>query len=163
MRNERERTADLWSGIGWIVFGVIIVVHASMMETRTHLGATFLTGPGLVPGMIGSAIAVLGVVLVARSLRGQVVPWFAELGEGSGRRVAMALALMLVYGIGLIGSIRFEIATFLFVTAFVIVFNLPQPGPRALALLGAKAAATGLLTAAAISFVFVNMFLVRLP
>lgn len=162
MQNNRERAADRLSGVGWIVFGVVIVGHALTMETRDYLGATFLTGPGLVPAMIGAAIAALGLVLLLRSSGGEAATDFEEGGLG-GRRVAAALALMLIYGLGLIGRIDFELATFLFVTAFVVVFNLPAGSGKRLAVLVAKAAATGLATALVVSFVFETIFLVRLP
>jgi putative tricarboxylic transport membrane protein len=163
MNHDRERSADRWSGIGWIVFGVVIVVHASMMETREYLGATFLTGPGLVPAMIGTAIALLGLVLFLRGRRGEVMAYFEDFDLESARRVAVALALMLIYGLGMIGTFPFVLATFLFVTAFVMVFNLPVSGTRAIAMLAVKAATTGAVTAFTVDFVFQTVFLVRLP
>ena len=162
MQSERERMADRLSGIGWIVFGTVIVVHAMMMETRDYLGATFLTGPGLVPALIGGAIIILGATLLLRSLRGEVMAYFDEAGAG-GKRIVIALALMLVYGLVLIGRVPFGIATFLFVTTFVFVFNLPVRGLRGTALLAAKAAVTGGVAALVIGFVFETVFLVRLP
>ena len=163
MQNQRERKADRLSGIGWIIFGTVIVVHALMMETRDYLGATFVTGPGLVPALIGGGIAILGAVMLLRSFHGEVAAYFDDAGPGAGRRVAISLALMLVYGLGMIGRVPFWLATFLFVTAFVLAFKLPVRGTRAFALLAAKAALTGALTAVTISFVFEAIFLVRLP
>lgn len=163
MHNDRERSADRRGGIGWIVFGLIIIVHASMMETREYLGATFLTGPGIVPALIGGAIVVLGLAMLLRSMRGEVIAYFQESEFQSGRRVATALALMLFYGLVLIGTIPFALATFVFVTAFILVFNLPVAGRPALAKLVAKAVATGAVTAVTVSFVFQTLFLVRLP
>lgn len=162
MDNPRERSVDRLSGIGWMVFGAVIVGHALTMETRDYLGATFLTGPGLVPAMIGAAIATLGLVLFLRATKGEVVAFIDPEGAG-GPRVLLALGLMLVYAMVLIGRMPFGVATFLFVTAFVFVFNLPAAGARGLALLGAKAALTGALVAVAVSFVFQTIFLVRLP
>lgn len=159
MENPRERRIDRLSGIGWMIFGTIIVGHAMTMETREHLGATFLTGPGLVPAMIGAAIAVLGLVL---ALRDEPVGYLEPEGAG-GRRVLAALGLMMVYALILIGRMPFGVATFLFVTAFVFVFNLPAGGPRGMAILGAKAAVTGALVAVMVGFVFETIFLVRLP
>jgi len=163
MNNQREASADRLSGLGWVLFGTIIIVHALTMETRDYLGATFLTGPGLVPAMIGGAIVILGAVLFLRSRKGEVVAYFNTAETHAGRRVAIALTLMLIYGVGLIGRMPFGPATFLFVTAFVIAFNLPLETRRALALLVAKAALTGALTAFIVVFVFENVFLVRLP
>ncbi|QYK41746.1 MAG: tripartite tricarboxylate transporter TctB family protein [Paracoccaceae bacterium] len=162
MQNPRERTVDRLSGIGWMIFGAVIVAHALTMETRDYLGATFQTGPGLVPAMIGGAIAVLGLVMTLRSMGGEVIAYFDAEGSG-GRRVLIALGLMMIYGLGLIGRVHFGVATFLFVTTFVFVFNLPVGGQRALAILGVKAAIAGVLVAVAVSFVFQTVFLVRLP
>lgn len=163
MSEQRERKADLLSGIGWIVFGGVIFVHAMMMETREYLGATFTTGPGFVPGLIGIAIAILGIAMVLRSLRGQVLAYFDDVDGHAGRRVAMALALLLVYGVGMIGRMPFWLATALFVTSFTFVFNLPVRGTRELVLTFGKAALTGVLTAAAVSYIFQTVFLIRLP
>lgn len=162
MQTLRERKIDRLSGLGWIVFGAIIVAHSMTMEIRTHLGATFQTGPGLVPAMIGGALMVLGLVLVVRSWRGEVIGYLDAEGAG-GRRVLVALGLMLVYGLVLIGRIPFGIATFLFVTSFVMAFNLPAANNKALAILAAKAVVTGFLVALAVQFVFESIFLVRLP
>jgi hypothetical protein len=162
MENPRERKIDRLSGIGWMVFGAVIVAHAMTMETREYLGATFLTGPGLVPAMIGGSIFLLGLALVLRSMGGEIIAYLEPEGAG-GRRVLIALALMLVYGLGLIGRVHFGLATFLFVTAFVFLFNLPAHGPRAIAILGVKAVVMGALVAVTVSFVFQTIFLVRLP
>ena len=163
MQNEREKRADRLSGIGWILFGAVLVVHALMMETRDYLGATFLTGPGLVPALIGASIAILGAVLVLRGMRGQVLAYFDTNAAHSGRRVAIALVLTLTYGLGMIGRMPFTIATVVFVTAFVFLFNLPVSSRRDAAVLAGKAALTGVVTAFVIAFVFETIFLVRLP
>lgn len=160
--NQRERRVDRISGFAWIVFGLVIVAHAMTMETRAYLGATFLTGPGLVPALIGGSIALLGLALVLRSSGGDVIAFLEPEGLG-GRRVLVALGLMLIYGLGLIGRMPFGVATFFFVAAFVFVFNLPVAGRRALAILAAKALVTGALVAVIVQFVFETIFLVRLP
>lgn len=163
MQNDRERSADRLSGIGWIVFGAVLVISSLMMETRTYLGATFTTGPGFVPGLIGLAILVLGVAMLVRSLRGEAIAYFEAVDPAMWWRVPLALGLMLVYALGLVGRVPFGVATFLFLTAFIVAFNLPVPTRGKLGMLLVKAAVTGAATAVTIVFTFQTLFLVRLP
>lgn len=163
MNTERERNADTLSGVGWIVFGAIVVVLSLMMDRREHLGATFLTGPGFVPMLLGGALCVLGLVLILRSRRRHVLAFFEPPENISNGSVLAALALMLVYSIGLIGWMPFWLATVLFITSFVTVFNLPAGNARGTALVVLKAAITGAVATAVIVLVFEEVFLVRLP
>jgi putative tricarboxylic transport membrane protein len=80
------------------------------------------------------------------------------------RRVLLSIALCLAYAAGLVGRLPFWLATFLFVAAFVILFEWPLAADRSdrtrrvlwpVLLAAAISAAT--------SFVFQEIFLVRLP
>jgi hypothetical protein len=73
------------------------------------------------------------------------------------------LLLMLIYSIGLVGRVNFGIATFLFIAAFIVLFNLPANGRMALAKLTAKAAATAAITAVVVVLTFRELFYIRLP
>lgn len=166
MQSQQARTADLWTGLFWIIFGGAIAAHASTMPIPQHLGATTLTGPGLVPGLLGGALVLLGAVLAIRALRGQAIvgpdaP--SDPSEVSNGRALSALALITLYAASIATRQPFVVCTVIFITVFVAVFNWRE---RALAdrvktLLGA--AALGLAVAFALEFVFESIFYVRLP
>jgi hypothetical protein len=164
----RDHLVDRLSGLFWILFGGVIIVYSLGMDIREHLGATFLTGPGFVPILLGGALCILGLVLIGRSYAGRLTGFLdsGPLDGGravSGRRALGALALMLVYSLGLVGRIDFGLATFLFIAAFIILFNLPAREPRALFMLLAKAGATAAITAVVVVLTFQELFYVRLP
>ena len=67
------------------------------------------------------------------------------------------LALCLGYAIGLVGRAPFWLATFLFVTTFIAIFE--YPARRRMAFAPLFGAATSLV----VSYLFEAVFLVRLP
>jgi hypothetical protein len=163
MDNRGERSADRISGLFWIAFGLVVIWLSVSMEIRRHLGATFLNGPGFAPMLLGGALCLLGSVLVVRSSYKDVIGFFDAPGSVSGRNALIALGLMLVYSLGLIGRMPFGLATFLFISVFIVVFNLPVEGRRQLGKLIAKAVVTAALTAYVVVEVFHRLFYVRLP
>ncbi len=160
-RGGEAARSDLRGGVGWMVFGLVILVAAWRMERFESMGATLYSAPGLVPGLFGGALVVLGAALAWRGWRG-IVP-AGHTGEGPGpllnRRVGGMLALSLGYAALAVGRVPFWLATAIFVTAFCGLFS-EQAEPRrrvAVALLA------GVLTAAVVVLVFERVFLVRLP
>ncbi|TCT12496.1 tripartite tricarboxylate transporter TctB family protein [Tepidamorphus gemmatus] len=155
-------------GLFWIAFGAIIVVHSTRMPIPHHLGATALTGPGLVPTLLGGALIVLGAVLTLRAARGHTVLSPEEAVEDpnqlSARGPLLALALMVVYAAALMLRQPFVPWTIGFIALFVVTFNwsaaatAPQKGR-----LIAGALLLGLCTALAVRFVFEDLFYIRLP
>jgi hypothetical protein len=160
---KRDHLADRLSGVFWILFGGLVIFWSFGMDIREHLGATFLTGPGFVPILLGAALCILGSVLILRSLAGRLTPFLDGGAAVSERRALLALLLMLIYSIGLVGQVNFGIATFLFIAAFIVLFNLPANGRMALAKLTAKAAATAAITAVVVVLTFRELFYIRLP
>jgi hypothetical protein len=150
----------------WIVLGGAIAVGAWRMDRLEHLGATFYTAPGLVPGVLGLAILLLGVLLALRSIR---APARRRDAGGAGgdhgwARVALVLALCLGYAVGLVGHAPFWLGTFLFVFLFVLIFEYPQRKERSQVARGVVMALVyGAATSAIVSLVFEKVFLVRLP
>jgi hypothetical protein len=158
-----DHLADRLSGIFWILLGVVIIVYAQGMDIREHLGATFLTGPGLVPILLGTALCILGLVLIARSFAGRLQAFLVAGPSVSDRRALLALVLMLIYSLGLVGRIDFGIATFFFISAFIVLFNLLVAGGRAAAALIIKATATAAITTVLVVAAFQELFYIRLP
>ena len=160
---HREHLADRLSGIFWIIFGLVIIVYSQGMDIREHLGATFLTGPGLVPILLGIALCILGAVLIVRSFAGRLQSFLVTGEKVSDRRAVLALVLMVIYSLGLVGRVDFGAATFLFISAFIVTFNLPVAGSKAAAVLIAKATATAAITTVLVVVAFQELFYIRLP
>lgn len=157
---------DLWSGLFWIVFGGAIIAYSVTMPIPRHLGATVLTGPGLVPALLGGALILLGAVLSVRALRGQSIEGAdqqAEPDSVSAARALGALVLMFIYAAFLASRQPFVPCTVVFITLFVSAFNWAGRNLRGRVFLVAGALALGLAVAFAVEFVFETVFLVRLP
>lgn len=166
--------ADLiWAAV-WIALGGAIVAGSWTMDRLEAQGATVYSMPGLVPGFLGAAILFMGLLLGLRALRaggGSRVDGAIPAGEDAAAaranrtRVGGMLVLTLGYAVGLVGrGVAFWLATFVFVFAFIVLFEWPDRRaraqvPRGLAVAGIVAAAT----AAVVSVVFEQVFLVRLP
>jgi hypothetical protein len=163
--------ADFVASIVWIAFGVAIVAGSLKMDRLERFGATFYTAPGLVPGVLGGMIALLGAILLVRSLRRGAVATFGEPWSLSaeGRttlwRATIATALSLVYTLLLVGrGLPFWAVTVAFVFTFMLVFYVPECRARGQARRGvAMAVIVAIVTSATVTLVFERIFLVRLP
>ncbi len=170
-----SRSDQYWS-LAWITIGAAIFYGGWSMDRLEKLNINPYTAPGLVPAALGIGIALLGLVLLLRSLR--VVPGASNFTAGdpgtptlsasdafSLRRFFIALALCLAYGAGLVGrGVPFWLATFLFVSIAIAVLQWPERrvrDERGRGLLIAAACGAG--TALAVTLVFQEVFLVRLP
>jgi hypothetical protein len=146
--------ADLVSAAVWIALGAAIVYASWTMDRLERFGAMFYTAPGLVPGLLGLVLLVLGLVLATRALRQGASRSSQSLGWGN---TPLVLTLCLGYAVGLIGRVPFSLATFVFVTAFVALFEYPSRRHMAMA------PVYGAATAVAVTLLFESVFLVRLP
>jgi hypothetical protein len=166
MNARPAAAADLAWSVAWIALGAAIVYGSWTMDRLEKMNINPYTVPGLVPGLLGAVLLLLGLVLLARSVRarGLVGAPGAEPAAGGGR-FWLALALCLAYGGGLVGrGVPFWLATFAFV--FVAIAALEWPERRARGTLArgiARAAACAAGTAAGVTLVFQELFLVRLP
>jgi len=167
----QEKTSlrgDKVMGGFWIVLGGAIVLHSMQMPIPRHLGATALTGPGLVPALLGGALMLLGATLCIRSFRGYTL-LSSEEDVGDPRELSLlnplvALALMVAYAAALILRQPFLPSTIAFVTLFVVVFNWSDATTaRRKARLVGGALALAVCTAFIVQFVFEDLFYVRLP
>lgn len=125
------------------------------------------TVPGLVPGMIALVIAVLGLLLTLRAMR-PCVPNKSEVqshaAAASRRRFLLTLFLTLTYAAVLVGRLPFWLATGLFVFAFValVEWETERSTAEHMRALGFALAYAGIV-AAVVTYVFQEIFLVRLP
>lgn len=159
--------ADLVSGIVWIVLAAAIVIGAVRMDRLEHLQASVYSAPGLVPGLIGIALAIMGTVLVVRALRAgglasTLGPAFRWRGQ---RRLLTALVLCLAFAVGMVGrGLPFWLAAAIFITVTVFAFQLPERrATGTVARGGLVAMPFGLIAGFVVHYVFQELFLVRLP
>jgi Tripartite tricarboxylate transporter TctB family len=150
---------DLVSAAVWLAVAAAIVAAAWSMDRLERLGAKLYSAPGLVPGLLGLVLLVLGLLLAVRAvreggLREGYVNTSLRRGWGS---TALVLILCLGYAVGLVGRAPFWLATFLFVSAFIALFE--YPARRRMALAPVYGAATSVV----VSWMFESVFLVRLP
>jgi len=163
--------ADFVGGLAWIAFGLAIVAGTLAMDRLERFGATFYTAPGLVPGLLGGMIALLGLVLIVRSVRrgavaGLSAPWLPDAeGRAMLARSALAIALTLVYTLVLVGrGLPFWLVTAAFVFVFMVLFDLPERRARGQTTRGfAIAAIVAIATSAVVTLLFARVFLVRMP
>jgi hypothetical protein len=160
--------ADFLTGLVFVALGLAAAVESLRMPRFEERSVDPYTVPGLVPGILGVIILILGAVLVVRSARaggwrraGGGTSWMQDAGV---RRLLLAVGLCLGYAALLVGRLPFWLATFLFVAGFVTLFEWPLArtvAERSRRLLFAALFAAAV--SAAVTFVFRDLFLVRLP
>lgn len=163
---EVPARADLVSALLWMAFGGAVAVGAWRMDRLEHLHINRYEAPGLVPGLLGAAVLVLGIMLAARAIkRGALRRTPAASREGWGR-MALVFAAMLVYSIVLVGhGIPFWLATGVFVAAFIFFFDRERQTAlgRSTAHQALLALVYGTAVSAVVTFTFQEIFYVRLP
>ena len=164
--------ADFISALIWMAFGLSVLVASWRMDRLESQGATAYTAPGLVPGILGAIMALLGLLLAGRAARSGghrllSTPWRMPAGARVlGRRVGAVLGLSLVYAAGLVGhgGIPFWLATWLYVSLFILLFDWRVRSDKAEVRKGIILAMVyGAGTAFLVSYVFQEVFLGRLP
>ena len=142
-------TSDRLQGLFWIALGGAIFYASWTMDRLASVGVQPFSAPGLLPGILGIFIFILGTAML---LRGRDQPAHAPL---EWRRVGLPLALCLGFAAGLVGrGVPFWLAAWMFVSA--AIFALQRGSVLKAILIGAVASL-------AISLVFQELFLIRLP
>lgn len=179
---------DLPTSIGLILFGAFVLYESWRMPRFERIGGTIYSAPGLVPGILAAIVTLLGVVMLLRYLaagsaaRSAAAFVSTEAGaasqghpaeaaeepeaqaQPSTARLLWTLVLSVVFAAGLVGRMPFWLATFLFVFAYIVVFERSNYTDRARTLRGlAFAAGIAAATGFAVPFVFERVFLVNLP
>ena len=164
--------ADFIAAWVWVAFGLAVAIAAWRMDRLESQGASLYTAPGLVPGILGAVLLLFGLLLALRAARagGHRLRTVRRVADRHTRDVVMRvgafLALAMVYAAGLVGrgGIPFWLATFVFVFVFMLAFDWTrrrEAGQTAKGVLFAVAIGAG--TAFVVSYVFQEVFLVRLP
>lgn len=162
--------ADFITSLFLIAFGTGMLWGALAMPRFEERQIDPLSAPGIVPGFLAAVILLLAVMLLIRSIRrggyrlaqGGAETRARTLSPAVGRML-LCLALGLVYAVGLVGVLPFWLATFLFVTVFIVIFEWPLVAPARRWLMAATAILQGVLVAAAVTLIFQELFLVTLP
>ena len=163
--------ADLAVAAAFMAAGIGIVWQSLRMPTFVDQGGDPFTAPGIVPGFYGLVIAVLSLVLALRSIKRGALradgggPGADPPEAGSSNaRLAIVLALVLIFTIGLIGRVPFWLATALFVSSFIGIFEWPLARDRRDRIRRvATAIVIGIVMGFGTVWVFQDIFLVRLP
>jgi small-conductance mechanosensitive channel len=159
--------ADFWSSFIWIGLGIAMLWMSLNMDRLERFQASIYTAPGLVPGLLGIAIALMGVILLVRSLNAGALRQRERkpLVLAQHWRLIFSLSLSLVYALIVVASaLPFWLVTAVYITIFVIVFQYAERRAKAQVPRGiAVAVVHGLLAGVLIQYVFEELFLVRLP
>jgi len=166
--------ADLISGLVLTILGAVVVVESWRMPRFEHLGMSVYSAPGLVPAMLGVVLGLMGAMLGLRAARagayrvsGMREALLHLIRLPDTRRGALVLSITLLYAgvlVAWVTIVPFWLATGLFVTAFIVLFEWHEARQRKrLARLLAMALMQGVLVAAIVTLIFEKIFMVRLP
>jgi hypothetical protein len=172
--SEQEEAArlrsDFLSALGWMGLGLAILIGSVRMDRLENQDINPYTIPGLLPGLLGIAMTILGALLAARSWRPHLFASAASaapVNRAEQKRLWLVLGLCLAFGVGLVGhGLPFWLAAAIFVTVAIVSlqYRERQSAGEPLGLRRIITAATiGLGAGFAITIVFQEIFLVRLP
>jgi Tripartite tricarboxylate transporter TctB family len=150
-----------------MAFGGAVAVGSWRMDRLENLHINKYEAPGLVPGLLGTAVLLLGIALALRAIkRGALRPTGPRpAGEGIGR-MGLVFAAMLLYSVVLVGhGLPFWLATGAFVAAFIFFFDRERQTSlgRSTARQALLALTCGVVASAVVTLTFQEVFYVRLP
>ena len=138
------------------LLGLVMLLRYLAAGRAARSAAVLVPPPGAAAGSVGVPPAAAEVVAEAEAEQPEEHPGPA--------RLLWTLGLSVVFAAGMVGRMPFWLATFLFVLAFIVVFEWRTYTERARTLRGlAFAFGIAAATAFAVPFVFERIFLVRLP
>jgi hypothetical protein len=162
--------SDLRQSLGWIALGIATTIGSLRMDRLEKQDINPYTVPGLLPGLLGVVIVFFGLLLLYRSWRRLLASPHAQSAVAGNdrtefKRIAIVLALCIGFAAGLVGhGLAFWLATAVFVTVSIAVLQFAERSTHNQRLRGLAFALTvGLATGVVISYVFQELFLVRLP
>ena len=171
MKQENMPKADFVVSILLMCFGLWVIIHSLQMPRFKEVDANPLSVPGIVPGLLGIVIFILSLVVFRRSLtrkgyrlglnRHTLKTFFQDT---SLQRMLLTILICIVYGIYMIGSMNYYLATFIFVLVFLILFQfLDSEGATAWIKLLMLSVLQAALVSGIVGAVFRYLFLVDLP
>ena len=154
---------DAVSGAGWILFGAAVLAESWRMDRLANLNVNPWSVPGLMPGVLGALMVLFGTALVVRALP----PDAGDAPATLGARTWLALALCVGFAGGLLGhGLPFWLTAAGFLFVAISVFRwLDRDADAAQGMPGVilSSVAIALAASAAISLLFQEVFLIRLP
>jgi hypothetical protein len=164
---EISPRADLVSALLWMLFGGAIAVGSWRMDRLENLHINKYEVPGLVPGLLGTAVLLLGLMLALRAIRRGALRRQAGTAPAESRtRMGLVFAAMLLYSLVLVGhGLPFWLSTGAFVAAFIFFFDRERQSAlgRSTGRQALLAAICGAVASAVVTFAFQDIFYVRLP
>lgn len=154
-------------GLFWLALGLAIAFESWRMPRLEEQGINPYTVPGLVPGLLGLILSVFGLALFFR--RAPTAEGVALEGDAGGVtepwRVVLAFILCVGFGVGALGhGPPFWLGGGVFLFLAIILFEWPDHKAAGTLRYGIiRAALVASIGAAAITFIFQEIFLVRLP
>lgn len=136
------------------VIGLMAAIGYTIEATGMPLGTQGAPGPAMFPIVVGVAAAIISVVVVVEALKRPAVEEDIDIPSGTQRRNVLGFAGATVLLVVLLPVLGQYIAASLYATAMVKVLS-PHGWLRSVAY--------GVLTGVAISWIFIEMFSVRLP
>ena len=138
---------DKVQGLFWLILGGAIFYGSWTMDRLANLGVQPYSAPGLLPGILGVFIAALGLAMLLRGQTpdGEAIEW---------RRLLLPIALCLGFAAGMVGRLPFWVAAWIFIT--VTIWTLERRVAWQALVIGGAASV-------AITLVFQELFLIRLP
>lgn len=153
---------DRLGGPLWVVFGLAVIVAAWRTERMSEQGVRWFGAPGLVPGLLGIAIAIVGLLLSLRAWRGSRQ---TDVAATDWRTFGVSLLLCLGFAGAVLGhGPAFGVAAGVYLFVHIAYLEWPTRRAAGQTLRGlAVAAATGIAGGILVPLVFEQIFLVRLP
>lgn len=159
--------ADLVTSVILVVIGLLVFYHSFTMPRLEARGVHPSTIPGLVPMILGLALAGLGFLLAVNAWRARAGSWgdlINLFGTMQAARVIAGLGLVLVFTLGLVGWLPFWAASMVFIFAFILTMEVVltrEPSPLLRSAFWAMV--TAVVLGGGIYYLFAQIFLVRLP
>ncbi len=160
--------ADVVAGAIWLAIGAGVVAGSWHMDRLEKQGVQWFAAPGLVPGILGLFIVGAALIIVVRSIARLARDRAGGEPPGAAwslRRTALTLVLCLTFAAGLVGhGLPFGVAAACYLFLHIFLLELPErraKGEVRRGVLVAAAVAIGVATA--VTLVFQELFLVRLP
>jgi hypothetical protein len=158
LASSANRRSNFGFGLAWALFGAAVLIASWRMDRLESLHINPWSAPGLMPGVLGALMLVFGIALALR--HGAT----AAESEASPRRTALALALCLAFAGGLLGhGLPFWLTAACFLFLSILAFRVMDRDPTPRWRLALSSAAIAICAALVISYVFEDLFLVRLP
>jgi hypothetical protein len=164
--------SEMAEGIGWMIFGMAILIGSVLMDRLEAQNINPYTIPGLLPGLLGIVMTVLGFLVFIRKwtrFKGiqDSMPSLPYDKRTALKRMLLVLAICIVFCIGLLGKgLPYWLSGGIFVTVCILALDNTTKNPKKSRFTPKKifmAAAIGFVAALVITLVFEQIFMVRLP